>query len=143
MNLDRHHRRIRLKTQVLHWSLWPLTLLAVPLAIYLGYGVCDDADSTAAFAACGAFQALPFLPTFAAAAIAALIAWDLADLGMDLHFERHGARPRRRRLAHAAHGFDAIDERHRRHVRWALVHALALTIALAAWIAYQAYVSTH
>ncbi len=143
MNLDRHHRRIRRKTQILHWSLWPLALLAIPAAIYFGYGVCDDADSNAAFAACGAFQVLPFLPTLAAAAIAGLIAWDLADLGLDLHHEKHDNRPTGRELKHAAHGFLAIDERHKRHVRWALYHALAATVAIAAFIAYQAYVSTH
>ena len=143
MNLDRHHRRIREKTRLLHWSLWPLALLAIPLALYLGYGVCDEADSDAAFAACRAFQILPFLPTLAAVAIGGLIAWDLAELGMDLHTERHGYHPGKRRVKHAVHGFNAIDERHRRHVHWALAHALAATAAIGGWLAYQAYVSTH
>jgi len=143
VNLDRHHRRIRAKTNLVHWSLWPLALIAIPLAIYFGYGICDDADTDAAFAACRAFQLLPFLPTLAAAAIGGLIAWDLAGIGMELHFERHGVPAGRRRLKHSVHGFNAMDERHRRHVRWALVHALAATAAIAAWLAYEAYVSTH
>jgi hypothetical protein len=143
VNLEHRHRRIRTQTQILHWSLAPLALLAIPAAIYFGYGVCDDADSNAAFAACGAFQALPFLPTLAAVAMAGLIAWDLAGLGLDLHHEKHGTRPDRRKLKHAASGFRALDERHRRHLRWALYHALAATAAIAAWIAYEAYVSTH
>jgi hypothetical protein len=143
MNLDRHHRSIRLKTQVVHWSLWPLALLFIPLAIYFGYGVCEDADSTAAFAACGAFQALPMLPAVAGAAMLALIAWDLAGLGLDLHHERHGERPKRRRLSHAAHAYDAIDERHRRHVHWAALHVAAAALLIAAWLSYEWYVSTH
>jgi hypothetical protein len=143
MNIDRHHRSIKVKTQVLHWSLWPLVLLIIPAAIYFGYGVCEDADSTAAFAACGAFQALPLLPAAAGAVMIALIVWDLTELGLDLHHERHGERPKRRRAAHAVHGYAAIDERHRRHVHWAVLHVAVATLLIAAWLAYQSYVSTH
>lgn len=143
MNLEHHHRRIRVKTQVVHWSLWPLALLIIPAAFYFGYGVCEEADSTASFAACGAFQALPLLPALAGAAMIALIAWDLGELGLDLHHEKHGERPQRRRLSHAARGYNAIDERHRRHVHWAVLHVAAATLLISAWLAYQWYVSTH
>jgi hypothetical protein len=141
MNLDRHHRRIRAKTRALHWSLWPLALLAAPAALYFGYGVCEEADSAATFAACRAFQIVPFLPSLAGLAILGLIAWDLAAIGGELHYERHGVR--KRDVHHAVHGYLAIDERHRRHVRWALVHLLAFTVLIAAWLAYESYVSTH
>jgi len=142
VNLERHHRRIRAKTRATHWSLAPLALLALPLAIYLASGVCEEADSAASFGACRALQALPFLPTLMGAAMLALIAWDLTEVALDLHYEKHGVRPARR-LRHVAHGYRAIDARHRRHVHWAAIHVAAVTLAIAAWLAYQVYVSTH
>jgi len=143
MNLERHHRRIRTKAKVLHWSLLPLFLLSVPLALYFGYGVCEEADSAASYAACGAFQALPFLPSLAGLIILALIAWDLTNVGLDIHFERHGVPSKKHNVHHAVHGYNAIDERHRRHVHWAVIHVAFATLAIAAWLAYEAYVSTH
>lgn len=143
MNLERRRRRIRDKARATHLSLAPLALLALPLAIYLSYGVCEEADSTASFAACDALRFLPFLPTLAGLAMLALIAWDLAEVGRAAHAAKTGARPARGGLRHALHGYRVIDESHRRRVLWVVAHVAAVTLAIAAWIAYEAHVSTH
>lgn len=78
------------------------------------------------------------LAPLALAAFPALIVRDLVKVG----HEASGATAHRH-LRHARHGYGAIDQKHRRHVRWAPIQIVAVTVAVAGWIAWQAHATTR
>ncbi len=141
--LNHHHRRIRRKARLAHWTLVPLAL-AVPLAwLYFAVGRCQEAESAADAAACRRLGAVPFLPGLLGLAVAALIVFDLIELGRDWHHDAHGFRPVKRQLKHARHGYRVLDRRHRRHVHRALFEAAAASLGVAAWLLFEWFTTTH
>ena len=141
MNLEPHHRRIHWKTLVVRWALAPLALAAGPAWLYFSSATCQE-DGDALGTACHALRVVPFLPTLGALALLAFVVRDLIVVG-HAHAVERGERPRRRKLKHAARGYRAISERHRRHIHWALAIFSAVTVAVAAWIAWLRYQSTY
>lgn len=142
MNIERHHRRIRRKTRILRWALPPLALGAVGYWLYAASAACQEAESAAEMTSCRVLHVVPFLPSLLGAAVLAMIVWDLAGIGVEIHAEREGARPRRR-AHHAAHGWRAIDHHHRRHIHWAALSLAAVTLAVGGWIGWQYWTSTR
>jgi hypothetical protein len=134
MNLEPHHRRIHRKVRAIHYGLLPLTLLLVPAWIY-AYSMCADEEAPAA--ACRLLRAGPFAPVLFGAVVLAFVAWDLAKVSHEAHFERHGARPARHSLKHVANGYREIGAHHRRHIHWAVLQLLAVALGIALWIAYK------
>ena len=141
MNIEHHHRRIHWKTRLIRWSLPPLALLAAPAWLYFSYGTCQE-EGDAVGSVCRALRVVPFLPSIAAVAVAAFIIWDLIQVGREIHFETHGVKPRHH-LKHMVHGYRAIAPHHQKHLHRTLWNILAVTGAVAAWIFWQAYQSTH
>lgn len=141
MNLEHHHRRIHWKTRLVRWSLAPLALAAGPAWLYLSLGACLE-DGDAPGSVCRAYRIIPFLPTLAALCVIALIVYDLIEVGREVSFETHGVKPRRH-IRHAHHGYRALDHHHRRKVRGTLWNLLAVTAAVALWIAWKAWQSTR
>lgn len=142
MNLEPHHRRIHRKVRAIHFGLIPLTLIVVPAWIYGAYGYCGEADSAGELAACRLLRAGPFAPVLLGIVVLAFVAWDLARVENEAHFERHGVRPPRHQLKHVAHGYRAIGAPHRRHIHWAMIQVLAVALGVALWIAYKSRQST-
>lgn len=141
MSIEHRHRRIHWKTVLIRWSLAPLALIAAPAWLYFSYGVCQE-EGDAFGSACRAFRVIPFLPTLAAIAVFGLIVYDLIEVGREAHFEAHGEKPRRH-LKHARHGFKTLAPHHQKHIHRTLWNILAVTVAVAAWIAWMAYRTTH
>lgn len=141
MNLEHHHRRIHWKTRLLRWSLAPLALAAGPAWLYFSLGPCME-DGDAAGSVCRAYRVIPFLPSLLALAVAGLIVYDLVEVGREVHLETHGVKPRRH-LKHAHHGYKALDHHHRHKVRRAAWNWLAVTAAVALWIAWKAWQTTR
>lgn len=141
VNLEPHHRKIHRKTRLVRWALLPLALIAAPAWLYVSYGTCqEEGDQIGTL--CHAFRVIPFLPTLAAIAILAFVAWDLAALGHE-HARELGEPPTRHGLKHVRHGYRALGDAHKRHIHWALATVLAVTLAIGAWIAWLAYQTTH
>ena len=134
MNLERHHRRI-------HWGMIPLALIAPPVWLYVSYGACQE-EGDQLGTVCHASRVIPFLPTVAALALLGFIVWDLAKLGHAVVLER-GGKSKGPRLHHAAHGYRKISDAHRRHIHWALLTVVAVTLAVALGIGWEAYSTTH
>lgn len=142
MNLERHHRKIRAKTHLLRWTLAPLAVVAGFAWLYLSVGTCQE-EGDAVGSACRAYSILPFVPTMIGLGLAALIVWDLTEVGMEAHHEKHGVRPEKRKLHHAVHGLKELNDSHRRHVHLAILNLLAVTVSVGAWIAWQWWQSTR
>ena len=142
MNLEPHHRRIHRKILAIRWGLIPLTLIVVPAWIYGAYGYCSEADSIGELAACRLLRAGPFVPVMLGVIVLAFVAWDLARVEHEAHYERHGVRPPRHQLKHVAHGYRAIGHHHRRHIRRAIIQLLVVAMGIALWIAYKSRQST-
>ncbi|MCX5795607.1 MAG: hypothetical protein NTY77_08955 [Elusimicrobia bacterium] len=137
VNHEQQHRRIRNKATAIHIGLIPLAL-AVPLAwIYLSYGVCQETESPAGLAVCRALRFSPLLPALVGIAAVVFIVWDLARLGA------HIKQARTAKWEHAAHGYRALDQRHRHHVHFAALQVVLVSLALVTWLAVMAYRSTH
>jgi len=141
VNLEHHHRRIHWKTLLIRWGLPPLALAAVPAWIYFSVGTCQE-DGDAAGSVCRALRVIPFLPSLAALAVGVFIVWDLMALGREVRSETHRDLPHRH-IKHAVHGYRAVAPDHRKHLHRTLWSVLSVTGAVAAWIAWQAYQSTH
>jgi hypothetical protein len=143
VNLERHHRKIRIKATLIHIGLIPLAIL-VPLAwIYFTFGVCQEAESAALLAACRASLAVPLLPVALGILALAFIVWDLAALGTELHAEAHGLKSQRVHLRHTMHGLRGMDEHHQRHVHFATLQVIVVGAALLFWLLFEAYRTTH
>jgi hypothetical protein len=141
VNLEHHHRKIHWKTRLVRWAMLPLALLAAPAWLYVSYGTCqEEGDQIGTL--CHAFRVIPFLPTIAGVAILLFVAWDLAAISHARAAER-GEKPGKHGLKHVAHGYNAINERHRRHIHWALATVATVTLAIGCWISWIAYQSTH
>jgi hypothetical protein len=141
VNLDSHHRRIHWKTRLVRWALLPLALLAAPAWLYVSYGTCqEEGDQIGTL--CRAFRVIPFLPTLVAVVLLGFVAWDLAAIG-HARAEERGEKPAKRKLKHAVHGYREISQGHRRHVNWALVTVVLVTLAIGLWIAVLRYQSTR
>jgi hypothetical protein len=141
VNLEHHHRKIHWKTRLVRWALLPLALLAAPAWLYFSIGTCQE-EGDQLGTACHALRAVPFLPTLAALALLAFVAWDLAAIS-HAHARESGEKPTRHGLKHVAHGYRAVSDAHRRHIHWALATVLLVTLAVALWIAVIAYQSTY
>jgi hypothetical protein len=141
VNIEPHHTRLHWKSILIRWTLPPLALLATVAWLYFSVGTCQE-DGDAVGSVCRALRVIPFLPSLAALAVGAFIVWDLIKLGREVHFERHGVKPRPH-LKHVVHGYNAVAPRHQKHLHRTLLNLLAVTGAVAAWIAWQAYQSTH
>ena len=141
VNIEHHHRKIHWKTRVIRWALLPLALIAAPAWLYVSYGTCqEEGDQIGTL--CHAFRVIPFLPTIAAVAILCFVVWDLAAIG-HARAEERGEEPAKRELKHAAHGYAAISDSHRRHIHWALTTVGLVTLAIGLWISWLAYQTTH
>jgi len=141
MNLEHRHRRIHWKARLVRWSLAPLALAAAPAWLYVSLGTCQE-DGDAPGSLCRVYRVIPFLPTLAALCVLGLIVYDLVEIGREIHFETHGVKPRRR-VRHAHRGFQTLAPHHRRHVHRALLNVLVVTAAVALWIFWEAWQSTH
>jgi hypothetical protein len=132
-----HHRSIRLKTRVVHYGLLPLTLLIVPAWIYGTYGFCGEAESAQRMEACRLLRAGPFASVLIGVVALALVAWDLAWIGRELHGgEKVAGLPG---IHHAAHGYRKLDSRHRSHIHWAIIQLIVTAAGVAFWIAYKSH----
>jgi hypothetical protein len=141
VNLDHHHRQIHWKTRLVRFAVLPLALIAAPAWLYVSYGTCqEEGDQIGTL--CHAFRVIPFLPMIAGAALLCFVVWDLAAIGHARAVER-GEKPAKRELKHAAHGYRAISDRHRRHLHWALASVALVTLAIGLWISWIAYQSTR
>lgn len=141
MNIEPHHRRIHWKTRLIRLALPPLALAAAPAWLYLSVGTCQE-EGDAAGSVCRALRVIPYLPVLAALAVAVFIVWDLIRVGREVHFEKHGVKPRHH-VKHAVHGYRAIAPVHQGHLRRTLLSIVAVTAAVSAWLAWKAYQSTH
>jgi hypothetical protein len=141
VNLEHHHRRIHWKTRLIRWGMIPLALIAPPVWLYVSYGTCQE-EGDRVGSLCRAFRVIPFLPTLAAVVLLAFVVWDLAGVG-HAHAEERGEKPKKRELKHVAHGYRKISDAHRRHIHWALLTVLVVTLAVAFGIGWEAYQSTH
>ena len=141
MNIEHHHRRIHWKTRLIRLALPPLALAAAPAWLYFSVGTCQE-EGDAVGSVCRALRVIPFLPSLVALAVGAFIIWDLIQVGRELHFEKHGVKPRHH-VKHLIHGYNAIEPKHQRHLHRTLLSIVTVTGAVAAWIAWQAYQSTH
>jgi hypothetical protein len=141
MNIEPHHTRIHWKTRLIRLSLAPLALAAGPAWLYFSLSACQE-EGDAVDTLCRAYRVIPFLPTLAALTVLSLVVYDLIEVGRELHQETHGVKPKRH-FKHAHAGFKALAPRHQKHIHRTLLNILLVTCAVAVWICWKAWQSTH
>ena len=143
MNIEPHHRKIRTQANAIHFGMIPLAILVPVLWIYFAYGICQESESPFMTRICSLSQLVPMLPALAGILVLGFILWELVRIGIKHHELTHGTKVDRPRLAHAVHGYRAIDDRHRRHIHLAALQVAVVSLALLLWLLCEMRYSTH
>ena len=143
VNLEEHHRLIRNKAKIIHFLLIPLALAVPLLWIYLSYGVCQEAESPWMLHVCTGLKLTPLSPAVFGMIMLGLIFWELKRLGFKHHAEHSDPSIKRSHLDHAIDGYHLINQEHRKHVHFAAIQVLLVSVGLLVWLIWTSYRSTH
>ena len=143
VNLEEQHQKIRLKAHAIHWGLLPLALSVPLLWIYFALDLCQEGEPPGMLRFCRWFGWTPLMPAVLGALVCGWIAWDLAILGHGLRRQAHPSSYGGPRPHHIRHGYRAIDQRHKRHVHFAVAQTLLVGAGLVAWLLWQWCRTTH
>jgi len=143
VDLEPHHRRLHHKAKVIHIGLIPLALIVPVLWIYFAYGTCQETESPFMLRVCGLLQLIPLLPALLGTIVLGLMVWDLVRIGIQHHEKTHGVKVHAPHWQHAIHGYNVINEHHRRHVRAAAAIVFTVSLSLVAWLILESHHATH